>query len=131
MGENDDFYKKFSNSKNSPSFGLSILLPFISGMLATLLILGIAFGVPSIKEKIIGSPSEVASKEDLMPTSNIANSENLEQVSLINFSDTAIGASQKVLPSIVGISVEYNITSSSFLVPNTSQGAAQGSRNNY
>lgn len=132
MNENDDLYKKFSySSKNNNSFGLSVLLPFVSGILSTILVLGIAFGVPSIKEKILGVEiASTSTNNDSTPTLNLG---NLDQVSLTNFSDTAVGAANKVLPSIVGISVEYDVTSSSsFLSPSeTSRGAAEGSRNNY
>jgi len=133
MNKNDEFYREFnSKEKTRVSFGTNILLPFISGMLSTLLILGIVFGVPSVKEKILGIDFEKISEKDFVPTSSVGNSENLKQVSLTDFSNTAVGAAEKVLPSIVGISVEYNITSSSVLsFRETSKGSAQGSRNNY
>ena len=123
MSNQDDFYRKFSyNYKGSTFFGTSILLPFISGVLSTILILSIAFGVPSIKEKLIGSPEAVPTTtvSDTTPISNLG---NLEQVSLSSYTDTAVFAANAVLPSIVGISVEYNISSHY----QTSTGNAEGS----
>ena len=43
------------DSKSKGSFGKNILTPFISGVLGCTLVLGTCFGVPSIKEKIVGT----------------------------------------------------------------------------
>ena len=100
------------DSKSKGSFGKNILTPFISGVLGCTLVLGTCFGVPSIKEKIIGATSN-SSNSSYNTTLNdgIVNS-NL--VSLSNYSDTAVFAASKILPSIVGITITYDVTTSSY-----------------
>lgn len=110
MDENDDIYKKFSvSTKKSWSFKSNIFVPFLSGILGASLVVGLCFGIPNIKEKIIlSAPLEIAT------SSNYNGSQNnglVNLVSLNNYSDTAIFAANKVLPSIVGITVEYTVTS--------------------
>ena len=46
-----------ANFKNHSSFGKSIFLPFISGVLGCSIVIGTCFGVPSIKNKIFGNSS--------------------------------------------------------------------------
>ena len=88
---------------------------------------GTCFGVPSIREKIVGRS-----------TVNSVNSQNTgivntDLVSLSNYSDTAVLAAGKILPSIVGIEITYNVTSSSPFSsffgggPSTSTATASGS----
>ncbi len=87
-------------------FGKSVVLPFFSGVVGCALVVGTCFGIPSIKEKILNTNN----------ISNNSNSSNLNQgyvsqTSLSNYSDTSIYAANKILPSIVGIKVEYNVNS--------------------
>ena len=69
-------------------------------------------------------------------TSNISTSSSnstssngyVDQISLNNFSDTAVYAANKILPSIVGIKIEYSVnTTSIFGRSNTSTATASGS----
>ena len=102
---------KYSNS-NTSSFGKTIFVPFISGVLGCSLVLGTCFGVPSIKSKIIGENSNSNNiSEQSYVESGIVNN-NL--VSLSNYSDTSVYAASKVLPSIVGISITYDVTAPSY-----------------
>lgn len=49
-----NFYQKFDNeSNNSKNFKFSVLTPFISGVVGASLVLGVCFGVPSIKDKLL------------------------------------------------------------------------------
>lgn len=112
MNENE-FKNVINNSKSyhSNSFGRNVAIPFISGVLGCTLVLGTCFGVPSIKEKIIGTTgNSVSTSTNTSTSTGIVNS---DLVSLSNYSDTAVYAASKVLPSIVGISVTYNVTTSS------------------
>lgn len=100
-------YRKVSMKEpKSGSFGKSILLPFISGILGTTLVIGTCFGVPSIKNKLISSDSLLSTSSD-----NNTSTRNIDVVSLTNYSDTAIDVANKVLPSIVGIKVQYTVNS--------------------
>lgn len=108
MSENDDFYKKFSSdSSGSKKFKSNIFLPFISGVVGAILVIGMAFGVPNIKKSLLYN-SDNANVSDVVQTSN---SGVVDFVSLNSYSDTAVFAASKVLPSIVGIKVEYTVTS--------------------
>ena len=102
---------KYSNT-NTSSFGKTVFVPFISGVLGCSLVLGTCFGVPSIKSKIIGENSNSNNiSEQTYVESGIVNN-NL--VSLSNYSDTSVYAASKVLPSIVGISITYDVTAPSY-----------------
>ncbi len=101
-----DVYKQEKN-KNSFSFGRNILLPFFSGVLGCSVVLGTCFGIPTIKEKIINNNITSTTQN----TKNLENSGYVSQTSLENYSDTSIYAANKILPSIVGIKVEYSVNS--------------------
>jgi len=123
MDDRNDYYNRLHSVPNSKfGFGHTVFIPFICGLLGGLLILGVAFGIPAVKNKLI----EVSGQENSQQTSSLLSSSgNLEQVSLSNYSDTAIFAANKVLPSIVGIAVEYNVRSNMF--SNSSTATAEGS----
>ena len=93
--------KNNSNSKNQ------FLIPFISGIAGSALVLGICFGIPSIKDKIINQNVSNTSNETVKSSTPSSTS----QISLVNYSETGIGVAQKVLPSVVGIKVEYSVSS--------------------
>ena len=140
MEENKSNFKNVSNvnySKENKSNGFkkNVVVPFFSGVLGCMVVVGTCFGVPSIKSKLIGtstSTSEVSSPYASSETKNLG---TVEQVSLSKYSDTAVYAANKILPSIVGIEVTYNVTSSmsSFYgmfggnTPSTSTAQASGS----
>ena len=128
MNDNDDFYKKFNSddSKRSIKFKSNILLPFISGVLGTTLVLGLAFGVPSIRSSLLNSDLANTSNTNSDTAIQASNSGTVDYISLNNYSDTATYAANKVLPSIVGITVEYTVTSN--FMQNMSQlASAEGS----
>ena len=125
MNENEDFYKKFnSDSSKKSNFKSNVFVPFISGLLGATLVLGLAFGVPNIRKTLVSDDSNSkTANSDAIETSN---SGTVDFVSLNNYSDTATYAASKVLPSIVGITVEYTVTSN--FIQNMSQVAsAEGS----
>lgn len=100
----DNFYQKFDdNNKQNSSFS-KVAVPFVSGMLGASLVVGTCFGVPSIKNKLLAN--------EVKPSSSVVTevAGNPIQISLSNYSDTAIYAANKALPSIVGISISYNIS---------------------
>ncbi|MCI9063537.1 MAG: trypsin-like serine protease [Clostridia bacterium] len=115
--------------KHSGKFKKNVIVPFFSGVIGCAVVIGICFGVPSIKNKIIGSSSPSTSTI----TSNDKSAGTVDFVSLTKYSDTAVYASNKILPSIVGIKVTYNVTSQSMFGifgegrPSTSEAEASGS----
>ena len=83
------------------------------------LAIGICFGIPDVREKLIISNLEETSAASTLPTS----SETLTSIS--NYSDTSTYVASKVLPSVVGITAEYTGTSI-FGRPSTSEGSGSG-----
>lgn len=124
MNDND-FYQKFnSDTPKHSGFKFNFIIPFISGVLGTTLVLGLAFGIPSIKTSLVGtSPQHSNISEDSIQTSNTG---VVDYVSLNKYSDTAVYAASKVLPSIVGITVEYTVTSN-FMQSFSQLASAEGS----
>ena len=132
MEENENKFEvissKTSNAnfkKNSNGFGKTVLLPFFSGIVGCSVVIGTCFGVPSIKEKLIGEDNKPA-----IQTSTTSSGTTTNLVSLSNYSNTAVFAANKILPSIVGIEVTYTATTNSFFsfgMPSTSTATATGS----
>ena len=130
MDDNENRFEVISsktskaNFKQSNGFGKTILLPFLSGVVGCSLVLGTCFGVPSIKEKLIGK------EESSTVQTSTATGTTTNLISLSNYSNTAIFAAQKILPSIVGIEVTYTATTNSYFgfgMPSTSTATATGS----
>ena len=102
----DNFYQKFDGESRKSSHSTSnILVPFISGVLGATLVVGTCFGVPSIKSKLLSSNEVLSNSSIVTQVSSIPTN-----VSLSNYSDTAVYAANKVLPSVVGIAISYNVS---------------------
>ena len=97
----------YNDKKVKSGFGKSVVLPFCSGVIGCAVVIGTCFGVPSIRNQIIGSESSNLSNTSL--NSNGTSSGYVSQISLSNYSDTAVYAANKILPSIVGIKLEYTV----------------------
>ena len=110
-------------NKNSSNFGKTILIPFVSGILGTVLVIGACIGIPGIRNGI--SKQIVGLSNNNTNTSTSAPTLNTEHISLENYSDTAIAAANKVLPSIVGIKIEFAVNS--IFNHGTSVASAEGS----
>ena len=102
-------FRNVVNNSSKGSFRSSIFVPFISGVLGCSLVLGTCFGVPNIREKIVGGSN--STNPTSYENTGVVNN-NL--VSLSNYSDTAVYAASKILPSIVGISITYDVTTSNY-----------------
>ena len=142
MGENEN--EKQKNSKfitvndtnkynekkvrNKSGFGKTVLLPFFSGVVGCALVIGTCFGIPSIRSAILDN-----STQNSLSNSSSSGNENsgyVSQIALSNYSDTAVYAANKILPSIVGIKVEYTVNNpvlAMFGQNSTSSATATGS----
>ncbi len=124
---NPDNYKTVyeinNTSKTKSNFGKNVLLPFFSGVVGCAVVLGTCFSIPAIKNQILGNSNTSNFSTNTQTTGYV------DQVSLSNYSDTAVYAANKILPSIVGIQIEYNVTSmfSIFGGSQTSTATATGS----
>ena len=90
--------------KSGTGFGKTVVLPFACGILGAGLVIGTCFGVPTIRNELLAAS---AYEKNSSNTATL----NTEQISLLDYSDTAVGVAQKVLPSIVGINVTYSVNS--------------------
>ena len=110
----------------------NVIIPFFSGVLGCAVVVGTCFGVPAIRENILGDSDSISTSTS-SSTSSDTNSGTVDFVSLNSYSDTAVYAANKILPSIVGIEVTYNVTSNSIFSffgnnqPQTSTATASGS----
>ena len=117
--QNPGSYKNYDNNKkqkSGTSFTKSILLPFFSGVVGCAVVVGTCFGVPSIRSNILGTGGLSTTSSNTSNTSGY-----VSQTSLSNYSDTAVYAANKILPSVVGITVEYNVSSLYSMFGNRSQ----------
>lgn len=112
--ENNNNESKFSEAtytvtsgkeRKNPNFLKNAFIPFCSSALATVLVIGVCFGVPNIRGKLLNNSS--------ISNGNLATSSGpvSNTVTTTDYSKTAIAVANKVLPSIVGISVEYTVNS--------------------
>lgn len=109
MENNNDFIQKFDYSKKSNHTNnvlTTILIAFISAVVGAICAIMIYSGITSTNTNLGESIDTGASSS----TNNQFNNLNLSQVSLSAYSDTAIYAANKVLPSMVSISVEYKVS---------------------
>ena len=113
MEENNNNFKSISTKPYTNNFSKTILTPFISGIVGASLVLGICFGVPTVREKVFQGVNMNQSNSDNGSTvvDNQASNLNTQLVSLKGYSDTSTGVAAKILPSIVGIEIEYNVNS--------------------
>ncbi|MBQ7410263.1 MAG: trypsin-like peptidase domain-containing protein [Clostridia bacterium] len=115
----DNSFKKSSVKRSNGGFGKTVVVPFLSGVVGATLVVGTCFGVPTIKSKLLGNytPTTVTSAATSNDTST-----NLINIS--DYSDTSVSVAEKVLPSVVGITVTYQISS---FFGGSSTGEATGS----
>lgn len=103
--EENDFVQKFNYSKNSnrKQIATTVVASFVSAVVGGACALGVYVGLN--KEPAKALETSKTNTGSIVGTSN----PNLSQVSLTNYSDTAIYAAQKALPSMVSIFVEYDV----------------------
>ena len=104
----------------------NVVIPFISGVLGCGIVIGTCFGVPSIKQSILGDTKPTSAA--LTSANSDTTSGTVDFVSLTSYSETAVYAANKILPSIVGIEITYNVNSSIFsMFGNNSSSTAKSS----
>ena len=113
------FVKFSSNTKNTSTSNHTVnktknstfkvvVTSFISGIVGASLVLGLCFYVPAVRNIFISSDSDDTKKE----VSKIFTSEGSvnKGVSIEDYSSTAISVANKVLPSVVGIEVDFSVS---------------------
>ena len=102
-------YKQVNSytEKKKNNFVKTIEVTFFRGNIGASLVVGTCFCVPQIKEKLIGTSTVSTSTS----TSTNNSSTIATPISLTEYSETSTYVASKVLPSIVGITIEYSVTS--------------------
>lgn len=135
--DNEFNYSANNNFKQVPhqpkglGFGSRVFIPFVSGALGACLIGGICFGVPQVRDNIfkvsIKEESETTEKSKSTSSSipQFDNSSyNAKLIDIAELSDTSVAVAEKVIPSIVGINVTYEVQS--FGETGTAEAGASG-----
>lgn len=115
-----------SKSNNSNfNFGKQVVIPFFSGVIGAVFVIGGFFGISSFRENLLQSNIKKNNNSSIDSTNNNS-SLNTSLISLTNYSETGISVAKKVSPSVVGIKVEYSV-SSIFYRNMTNTATAEGS----
>lgn len=119
-------YNSTNRTKNS--ILKNILISFTSGILGASLVLGLCFYVPAVRDLFV---FESSNNKDKHSISKIFTSEGSvdKAIDLSKYSDTAIEVANRVLPSVVGIEVNFSVSSNyrTFFQENSSTSKATGS----
>ena len=114
----DSSFVRTTSKKASNGFGKTIFVPFLSGVLGASLVVGTCFGVPSIRSKVINIPT------NYMTYTQSSDNNTERAINIANYSETSIAVAEKVLPSVVGITVSYQVST---IFGGSSTGEATGS----
>ncbi len=112
MEENENTFKSVNiNKTHDHSYLKGVIIPFVSGIIGASLVIGTCFGIPKIREKILNEDSISRGSSNSYQDKAQSGEINAKAVNLEGYSDTAMGVADKVLPSIVGIEITYNVNS--------------------
>lgn len=146
--DNNEFFKavdsKKPTQKSRIGFFRGIIVPFTSGILGTVLVIGLFVKVPYLKDKLsnyinnnvtVKTTETSKSNDDAQKINDIISfdEEKTTETTSTNilpnedYSNTSISVANKVLPSIVGITVEYTVSSPYYGYQLQSSGTASGS----
>ena len=114
----DSSFVRTTSRKSSNGLGKTILVPFLSGVVGASLVVGTCFGVPTVKSKLLNAPTNNTS------ISQPSDGTSEKVVNIANYSETSIEVAEKVLPSVVGITVSYQVST---IFGGSSTGEATGS----
>lgn len=84
-----------------------ILVPLVSGVIGAGLTLGICFGVPQVRNALLGN--DESSENSILPIIN--QSDSNYETTTVSYEDMGPSVAEKVLPSVVGIEVHYTVNS--------------------
>ncbi len=111
--------------KSNFSFGKHVFVPFVSGIVGASVVLGTCIAIPNVRTSLFSSDTNNNNNNVSTSLTENNNSFNTSLISLSNYSETGIAVASKVLPSVVGIKVEYSV--SSIFSIGTSTATAEGS----
>ena len=111
------------SKKGDFNFSKQVAIPFISGVVGASVVLGACIGVPTIRDNLFTMKNESTNTITQSTNNSLGNT---SLISLENYSETGIAVAEKVLPSVVGIKVQYSV-SSIFNMNMSSTAEAEGS----
>ena len=118
----ENHFKKADTPKKS-GFGKNVFVPFVSGIIGAGLVVGTCFGVPKVRENLIGNSN--VSVPTYSTIDKVEQADNKATInSSYNYYEVGPAVASKVLPSIVGIEVTFNVNS--FWGTSTGTGAGSG-----
>ena len=90
------------------NFGKNVVVPFFCGIVGASLVIGgdYVFSKKNINNNPVNTQNSIQTIE-----TQKSNNTNTSLISLTNFSETSVAVANKVLPSVVGIKVEFNVNS--------------------
>lgn len=98
-----------------------VLVPLVSGIVGAGLTLGICFGIPQIKNQLFNENDN--NQNSILPI--ISSSEDETPTTTVAYEDIGPNVASKILPSVVGIEVQYTVNSI-FGGQGTSTGSGSG-----
>lgn len=120
--------EKIKAPKAKIGFGKSVFVPFLSGVVGCTAVLGVALFVPQVKEKLFPTNTTTISTS---PSNSTISNGTVSQINLKDYSNTSVYAANKILPSIVGIKVDYTVSSNFYsfgsIAPQSANASATGS----
>lgn len=112
------------SKKGNFHFGKQVVIPFVSGMVGAGVILGGVLAIPGVRNSLFFKAENQSGSNSSSNSSN--SSFNTSLISLEDFSATGISVAQKVQPSVVGIKVEYSVSSIFYREPSTATAEGSG-----
>ncbi len=112
--KDENTYRKVSNYSTKPKGGFAskVVFPFVSGIVGASLVVASCVYVPSIRDYLSNKLGTSTTSTISIPASSENTSTNVKTlVNLQDYSETSVAVANKVLPSIVGITVEYSVSS--------------------
>lgn len=104
----DNSYKTIQTiSEKKERKSSKVLVPLVSGVIGAGLTLGVCFGVPQVRNTLLNT--EETSQNSILPI--ISSSDSNYETTTVSYVDIGPSVAEKVLPSVVGIEVQYTVNS--------------------
>ena len=114
---------KQAQSPSKIGFGSKVVIPFVSGVVGACLVGGICFGVPTVRDNLFDLSGTLKSSSKQKNTVDNS-SYTATLMDIAEYSETSVAVAEAVLPSVVGITVNYDV--SSFGGKTTAQASGSG-----
>ena len=104
----DNSYKTIQTiSEKKERKSSKVIVPLVSGVIGAGLTLGVCFSVPQVRNTLLNT--EETSQNSILPI--ISSSDSNYETTTVSYVDIGPSVAEKVLPSVVGIEVQYTVNS--------------------